>query len=134
MIEFDRPKPLTNGLKIVSLLDVIFLLLLFFILTSVFLDPGLPLDLPEAVTAAFQEAQPEVIIYITRLGELSVNDQPVPLEHLPAALTKMFSAGAAKQVTLKADKEVAFGLFVQVLDIAKAAGGENLTIAAQFPE
>lgn len=134
MIEFERPKPTSDTLSMTSMMDIIFLLLLFFLLTAVFTDPGIPLDLPEAQTATFQDDAPDVTIYITRLGEVHVNDQLVSREALPAMLTDVFSAGGVKQVTLKADKEVAFGLFVQVLDIAKAAGGENLTIAAQFPE
>ncbi len=134
MIEFERPKPLNNSLSIAPLIDIIFLLLLFFLLTSVFIDPGIPLDLPEAATAEFQEEQAEQVIYISKLGEIYVNDQFVLFDDLFAVLSDMLRASPGKHVTIKADKEVAFGVFVRVLDVAKEAGGQDLIISTEFPQ
>lgn len=134
MIEFERPKSKTPTLSMTSMMDIIFLLLLFFLLTAVFADPGIPVNLPEASTATMPEEQAEQTIYITRFGEIYLNSQPVTIEDLSGILTERFRSQPVRQVTIKADKEVAFGLFVKVMDLAKAAGGENLTIAAQFPE
>jgi len=133
MIEFERPKPFNNSLSIAPLIDIIFLLLLFFLLTSVFIDPGIPLNLPEAATAEFQE-QTEQIIYISKLGEIYVNDQFVPFDELLALLSDILQNDTGKHVTIKADKEVAFGAFVRVLDVAKEAGGQDLIISAEFPQ
>lgn len=134
MIEFEQPKPLNTSLSIAPLIDVIFLLLLFFLLTSVFIDPGIPLDLPEAATAEFQQEQAEQVIYISKLGEIYLNDQFIPVDDLFVVLSDMLKDNAEKYVTIKADEEVAFGIFVRVLDIAKEAGGENLVISAEFPQ
>ncbi|MBD3308306.1 hypothetical protein GF339_17855 [candidate division KSB3 bacterium] len=134
MIEFERPKPLYNSLSIAPLIDIIFLLLLFFLLTSVFIDPGIPLDLPQAATAEFQEDQVQQVIYISRLGEIYVNDQYTPFDRLAPTLSQMLQGSRVKQITIKADKDVAFGIFVRVLDVAKEVGGQNVIIAAEFPE
>ncbi len=134
MIEFERPKPLSNSLSITPLVDIIFLLLLFFLLTSVFITPGIPLDLPEAATAEFQEQPTQEVVYISRLGEIYWNDRFMPIDDLSQALSQALQQRTDRQVTIKADKEVAFGLFVRVMDIVKAAGGEDLVISAEFPE
>lgn len=134
MIEFEHPKPLSNSLSITPLIDIIFLLLLFFMLTSVFITPGIPLDLPEAATAEFQEQPPEEVVYISKLGEIYWNNRFMPFDDLLPALSQILQTRTNRQVTIKADKEVAFGLFVRVMDIVKAAGGEDLVISAEFPE
>jgi biopolymer transport protein ExbD len=136
MIEFERPKPLSNSIIVPTpMIDIIFLLLLFFLLTSLFIDdPGIPLNLPEAATAESQQERAEEVIYISKPGEIYVNGQFVPLDSLLTELSNTLQGGTRKSVTIKADKEVAFGVFVRVLDIAKTAGGQDVVIAAEFPQ
>ena len=134
MIEFERSKPLKSSLNITPLIDIIFQLLLFFMLTSVFINPGIPLDLPEAATAEFQEQPAEEVVYISKLGEVYWNDRFMLLDDLSPALSQALQQRTNRQVTIKADKEVVFGLFVRVMDIVKAAGGEDLVISTEFPE
>ena len=133
MIEFERPTSISEALRITPLIDIIFLLLLFFMLTSVFVQPGLPVDLPEAATAEFQEEQTGVVIYISRFGDIALNEQRVAFDDLPTMIAEQLHRSSRPQVTIQADKEVAFGLFVRVLDAAKEAGGEDLIISAEFP-
>ncbi len=134
MIEFEHPKPLSTSLSIAPLVDIIFLLLLFFLLTSVFIDPGIPLNLPEASSADFQDDSQGIRLYISKAGEISLNEQFIPVDDLPDTLSRMFQRRASRHVTLKADKDVAFGVFVRVMDMAKEAGGSDLVIAAEFPQ
>ena len=134
MIEFERPKSISEALRITPLIDIIFLLLLFFMLTSVFVQPGLPVDLPEAATAEFQEEQTGVVIYISRFGDIALNEQRVAFDDLAVMIAEQLQRSSRPQVTIQADKEVAFGLFVRVLDAAKEAGGEDLIISAEFPQ
>ncbi len=134
MIEFERPTSISEALRITPLIDIIFLLLLFFMLTSVFVQPGLPVDLPEAATAEFQEEQTGVVIYISRFGDIALNEQRVAFDDLPTMIAEQLHRSSRPQVTIQADKEVAFGLFVRVLDAAKEAGGEDLIISAEFPQ
>jgi biopolymer transport protein ExbD len=133
MIEFERPKPFRHSLEIAPLIDIIFLLLLFFLLTSVFIEPGIPLDLPEAATAAFQQDQSEQVVYITRTEEIYLNDRPVSIDELSVSLAERLRTHATSSLTIKADQDVPFGTFVRVLDIAKQAGGQDVVIAAKFP-
>jgi len=134
MVEFERPKSINESLRITPLIDVIFLLLLFFMLTSVFIQPGISLDLPEAATAEFPEEQAGLVIYISRFGEIAVNEQVIALNDLASVIAEELSRHTRAQVTIQADKEVAFGLFVRVLDAAKEAGGDDLIISAEFPQ
>ena len=134
MIEFQRTKPIHDTLSVAPLIDIIFLLLLFFLLTSVFIDPGIPLNLPEASNADFQEEQQGTILYISKAGELYVNEQFIPYDDLFDTLVHIIEGNPNKNVTIKADKEAAFGVFVRVMDLAKEAGGKDLVIAAEFPQ
>jgi biopolymer transport protein ExbD len=133
MIDFNRPRPVTNDLNMISMMDIIFNLLLFFLLTAVFADPGISVDLPDAQTGTFQDAPQETTLTITRLGEIYLNAQPVTLPDLPGRLAELFAQRSERQVIIKADQEVAVGLFVRVLDLAKAAGSETFVISSELP-
>ncbi len=134
MIEFERTRSISEALSITPLIDVIFLLLLFFMLTSVFIQPGIPLDLPEAANAEFPEEQTGVIIYLSRFGDIYLNEQFVAFDELGTALSQQIHNASRSQVTIQADKEVAFGFFVKVLDAAQEAGGKDLIISTEFPQ
>ena len=134
MIEFEHPKPFNSSLSIAPLIDIIFLLLLFFLLTSVFIQPGISLDLPEATSAEFQEEPPGLVIYISRFGDIYLNEQFVTFDDLLPVISENLQRQSRPQVTIQADKEVAFGFFVRILDVAKEAGGEDLIISAEFPQ
>ena len=134
MIEFQRKKPLDEGLQVAPLLDIIFLLLLFFLLTSVFLNPGLQVDLPESNAAEFQREQIEIVIVLSNTGELSVNSSRVAYDELPATLSPILQAAPQRDVIVKVDRAAPFDLFIGVVDAVKQAGGDNLIISTVKPE
>lgn len=134
MIEFQRKKPLDESLRVAPLLDIIFLLLLFFLLTSVFMEPGIPVELPESATAEFQDEQKEIVIALSRSGEISVNSSSVTYDELPAALSMLFQSSTKRNVIVNVDKATPFDAFIRVVDAVKQAGGENLIISAVTPE
>ena len=134
MIEFQRKKPLDEGLRVAPLLDIIFLLLLFFLLTSVFMEPGIPVELPESTTAELQGEQIEVVVALSRSGEISVNSRSVPYDELSATLSSLFQLSTKCNVVVNVDKATPFDAFIRVVDAVKEAGGEDLIISAVTPE
>jgi biopolymer transport protein ExbD len=123
-----RPKLFIN---ITSLIDVIFMLLLFFMITSTFLEqPGIKLELPTAKTQAHAEPQ-EFTLTIDKKGELFLNRQAVDLQGLEAEIRKALPRMKDGALVLKADQEITHGLVVRVMDMAKRGGVKKLIIGTK---
>ncbi len=130
MIEFDEHLSEKRGVDLTSLIDVVFLLLIFFLLTSIFVRPSIPLDLPESETARVMD-KPEVSVTIKENGAVLLNDIEIPLLELYAALSNLYSGASNRGLQLISDKAVRFGSVVEVMDIAKKAGAENISILTE---
>ena len=118
-------------INITSLIDVIFMLLLFFMITSTFLEqPGIKLELPTAKTSANTEPQ-EYVLTVDKKGELFLNRQSVTLAGLEAAIRKALPQMKDSALVLKADQEITHGLVVRVMDMAKRGGVKKLIIGTK---
>ncbi len=128
--EKKKKKPIIN---ITSLIDVLFLLLIFIMVSSTFLEePGMKLDLPEAQSAEIGEKK-EITIYITDAGEIFLNNDPVSLDQLKSVLDTLKADLQENGLTLKADAQATHGLVVEVMDIARQVGVKKLIVATQPP-
>lgn len=111
-----------------SMTDIIFLLLIFFMLTSSFITPsGLSVNLPSSETSDI--VMQEVTVSVTKDLQLSVNDQLVTRDQLKSVLTPLLE-GKKGQVVLHLDKEVPVEYLVEIGGIA-AGLGANVSIAAK---
>jgi biopolymer transport protein ExbD len=130
MIDFGEHLPEKKHLDLTPMLDVVFLLLIFFLLTSIFSKPSIPLALPEAESAR-QAGEPEVSVAIKGDGSLLLNGRTVALGELYPALADLYQGGARKAISLVSDKGVPFGRVVEVMDQAKKAGAEDIAVVAE---
>ncbi len=130
MLEFEKKSPKTRWLELAPMIDVVFLLLIFFMLTSIYAKPMLPVNLPEAETATVQD-EPDITIGITRSGGLSLNTRNITLDQLPEELAELLSVRRDKSIRLIADKAVNFGLVITVMDIAKKSGADNIAVVTE---
>ncbi|MBN2400310.1 MAG: biopolymer transporter ExbD [Candidatus Aminicenantes bacterium] len=118
-------------INITSLIDVIFMLLLFFMITSTFLEqPGIKLELPTAKTSAHNEPQ-EFVLTVDKKGGLSLNRQTLTLVELESEIRKVLPRMKDGALVLKADQEISHGLVVQVMDLAKRGGVKKLIIGTK---
>jgi biopolymer transport protein ExbD len=126
--EGARRKALIN---ITSLIDVVFLLLIFFVVTSTFLErPGLDLSLP----AASQEEvarRDEVTIELDADGGTWLQGRPVTADALEAEIGSALAAGGGDRVVLEADERVPHGRVVAAMDAARRAGATGLVVATR---
>lgn len=118
-----------SGPNIMPLLDVMLLLLIFFLLASVFIQPTLSVDLPQAVnsTQDFSHQQ-QLTIVVTAAGEIRVNHTPVPLSQLQDHLATAMAQHKDIPILVRADKQSVFEHFVAVMDAVKGAGATKLII------
>ena len=126
-MEFLRPRKLSLGLDMAPLIDVVFQLLIFFMLSSSFLNPSLKLTLPKAVQQDFQEPE-KIVVSADKTGNIYVNTQKVPKDELKARLENRFAKDSKKAVHLRGDGEMPYKFFVEIMDIARQAGAQQINI------
>ena len=119
------------------LIDVVFLLLIFYAVTTQFVtDERLKLKLPEAKTAESEgvgkdEMPPEVKVAAD--GTIWINDVIVPDDELEAQMKALVENAPDKAVILKGDRDADYGIVVRVLDTARAAGANMIQMSAEKP-
>lgn len=126
MLDFGEHVPQKKHLDLTPMLDVVFLLLIFFLLTSFVAHPSLPLALPQAETG--RSVPPAKIgISIEDTGVIRLDGHEVAKRDLAAALASVPGV-AAGDLSLAADRNVPFGTVVEVMDIAKKVGVQSISV------
>jgi biopolymer transport protein ExbD len=118
-----------SDINVTSLVDIIFNLLLFFLLTTSFSNPaGLTIDLPEASSSDVVVSEGDLVLALTRDGALSVGDAAVAdVNALLKAHQQKYPEGS---VLIQADRDVPHGRVVELIDAAKQQGIQRLGILA----
>lgn len=127
----DEPE-MPLAINVVPLIDVMFALLTFFIISTLFLtrSQGLPVDLPKAATG--QTGRPaQATVTIDQQGRLSLNRESIQLEALEAAVRQQIKPNQELVVVLNADQAVNHGKVVEVMDRVRGVEGAKLAIATQ---
>jgi biopolymer transport protein ExbD len=121
-------------INIVPMIDVIFAILTFFIMSTLFLtrSEGLPVDLPQANTAEAQQSN-QLVVTIDKSGALALNRQPIQLEALAAAVQAQVVTGQQPVVVINADEAVTHGQVIGVMDRLRTIPGVRMAIATQRP-
>lgn len=117
----------STGLNLTPLIDIVFLLLVFFLLTTHFIEEdGIGVRLPAAASMTTRDRD-EVAVAITRDGELFVEGQMLPLARLLEKLRPML--GADTTVVIRGDRDVPLQTAVSVMEQAKQAGAARIVVA-----
>jgi biopolymer transport protein ExbD len=119
------------ALNLTPLIDVVFLLLIFFMVATTFLDPEreISIELPEATTASVSEELPqEIVINVLRDGTLSVNGGSVDRAALDSVLKRAAKSDPTTPVTIRGDRLVHHEDVVGVMDACGSAGLSNLAV------
>lgn len=122
---------------IVSLIDILAILLIFFIVTTTFKKnlPQLKIALPESKSAAAAETKEEPLILEVKDEEtLQLDGQPVTLDVLAVELRRVNEENPERGIALQADESVPFRLIVRIIDALRDAGIRNLPAFARPPE
>ena len=120
--------------NLTPLIDIVFLLLVFFMLTAHFVkDQSLDIALPEASSAVNLEEQAALEIVINNKGEILIAKQIIKSDELDAVLQQSLQGRSNKQVVLRGDKNSKLDLTVKIMDAARKAGAESLDIITNLP-
>lgn len=134
-MRFYTRKARTPSIIIVSLVDILAILLIFFIVTTTFRkqQPELQINLPESKTAEKAEAAKKepLILSVDQKEEVRLDGQVVPVADLGVRLKALREQFPDRPIAMKAAKEAPFGVIVSVLDALREAGVKNIPAFTQ---
>jgi len=117
-------------MELSPLIDCIFQLLIFFMLSSTFLTPSIKLTLPTA-EAGSVSAIDKIMVTLSSDDTIYINKQQVTFETLGPEIRRLLRDSDEKIITIRGDSDINFSAFVRALDIAKQNGAVNVNIAHQ---
>ncbi len=130
-MQFKEKRRRRPALNITSLIDVMFILLIFFMVSSSFVEqPGMKLELPGIQSKEVARVE-NLVIYISKDQEVFLGEKKVPLDNLGAEISIRIPNISEKTLILKADREAPHGLVVKVMDIAKRSGLTKVVIGTR---
>ena len=125
------PRPTELGVDMSPLIDMVFILLIFFMVTSTFVkDAAVEIKRPSARSASAASTK-SVRLNIDGTGVVYLDGSPVRLWALQARLKEQFRGGASKEVLLVTDKQVNVERLIEVIDLAKLAGAKEVSVATE---
>lgn len=129
-MEFIRPKKPSLSLDMAPLIDIVFQLLIFFMLSSSFLYPALKLNLPKALEHDRRDIE-RIVVSLDKDGNVYVNTEKVSMNDLKSALEAKIANDPKKSVHVRGDQEMPYKYFVEVMDGARQAGAHQVNIVHQ---
>ena len=134
-MKFDvEKKSRAPALALTSMLDVIFLLLCFFVTVSVFSqwESEISIKLPASKTSEQPERLPgEIIVNLTKEGVVKVNGNVMPLPELKSRLAKVAKFYPGQPVIIRADRDTRYESLVEVMDACREADVWNFSLATE---
>ena len=127
-MKFASRKRRAPSIIIVSLVDILTILLIFFVVSTTFKkdQPQVQINLPESKTATNAPAELEhAIVSVDEKNVVQLDGKPIAVEDLESAVKNM-SETRRSTLALQADKQASFGTIVKVMDALKLAGVKNL--------
>ena len=118
--------------NVTPMLDVVFIMLIFFIVTASFVkEAGIEVNRPSAATAERKE-RGNILVAITENGQIWINKRQVDPRAVRANIERMHAENPQGSVVIQADENSRNGLLVQVMDAARLAGVHEVSIAAEI--
>lgn len=122
---------LMGEINVVPLVDVMLVLLIIFMVTAPMMVQGLDVKLPETSAAALKQSDELLVLTVTKEGKLFLDEFPVGVEGLADKLGGIVARKPQTKIYLRADKDVAYGMVVQVMAEARKAGITNLGMVTE---
>lgn len=129
--KMKKEEEITTG--IAPLVDIVFLLLLFFAITYHFdIASGVRIDLPKVTQKVADNETEKVTLIVNKSAEIFLMGKKLDLKELEKELQALVEEKVYLRVVLQADKDVSHGKVVEIMDVAKNAGINSVIIAARW--
>jgi biopolymer transport protein ExbD len=131
LVHYKQQRRLRVEIPLTSLIDIVFLLLVYFLLTTNFMvEEGIKIKLPQAKASAPQTEE-VITVYVDREGRAFLGTEELSLSLLFDRLKQMIGRQENELVVIRADRAVILNKAVRVMDVAKAAGAGRLCLATE---
>ncbi|MDH5478986.1 MAG: biopolymer transporter ExbD [Nitrospinota bacterium] len=133
-MEFEGRRRSRHAMNLTPLIDLMFLLLVFFLLTADFINnERIALDLPDAESSEPTSNKEPLMVSIDKSGNVFHQGSPVEPEELEPFLRTSMARTGVKVVSLRGDKDATLSAVVQVLDASRRAGAESVDVITEKP-
>lgn len=120
----------TADIDMTPMLDIVFIMLIFFIVTTSFVkESGIEVNRPSASKASVSKQQGHIIVGIRANGEIWIDKKLVDVRAVRTNITRLHAENPQGSVVIAADKEAKTGILVRVMDQIRLAGVNNAVIA-----
>jgi len=131
-MQFRKRKSASIGIDITALIDVIFLLLIFFMISTTFINAtGIQIDLPTTASKPNPGKPQTLEVTVTEQQQIFFEGKPIPQTQLKAALTEARQRSSQSSLVIRADGNARHRIVVFVMDAAKQAGIHKFSIATR---
>jgi len=131
MTPTSRDNGFMSDINVTPFVDVMLVLLIIFMVTAPMMMQGVDIDLPEATADSIGSEKEPLIITIDKENQVYINNYKVSIDFLQEKLIKIREGRTDSEVYLKADKEISYGMVVQVMSLIKGAGIEKLGMVTE---
>jgi biopolymer transport protein ExbD len=123
-----------TGLSMTPLIDVVLLLLIFYVVTTAFADREIELQLPDSQSSQVPKEKKKYVVELGIGGAVALNGNPITVEAFDIVIGEAAAADDIRAVEIRADRRVVHGRVVEVLGIVKKHGVDNVGIAVKQQE
>ena len=122
-----------SQINVTPLVDVMLVLLVIFMVTAPIIQQGVQVNLPQAKAGAIPGKEEQLVVAITRSGKIYLNDNPMTLTELGLKLRAIRQLRQDREVYLRADQDVRYGIVMRTIAEIKQAGIEKLGMVTRPP-
>ena len=122
-----------SQINVTPLVDVMLVLLVIFMVTAPIIQQGVQVNLPQAKAGAIPGKEEQLVVAIARNGRIYLNDNPMTLPELGKKLRAISKIRRDKEVYLRADQDVRYGIVIRTIAEIKQAGIEKLGMVTRPP-
>ena len=123
-----------SQINVTPLVDVMLVLLVIFMVTAPILQQGYPVDLPRTQGVPLEGEEEQLMVTVTRGGDVYLNDARVTTTELTSKLAAIERLRPGRRVFLRADKETRYGQVARVMEAVRTSGLTRLGIVTDLPE
>ncbi len=120
------------SINMTPMIDVVFLLLTFFMLTSTYIKTSaINVDLPSSQTSDVQPVR-EVVITLYKSGDITLNEKTIKIDAVGKAVRALYNENQDIVVTIRGDQGVAYGQLIEMMDTVRLAGVKRMSLATRL--
>jgi len=130
-LKIEKKQGVQNTIPTGSMADIIFLLLIFFMVTTIFkMEEGLPIKLPRAESGSELDRERLINVWADRYSRISINDKLMHVEHIQSVVTARFEENPQLIVAFNVDHRARYQLVSDIMDQLKEANAVNVTFVS----